>query len=71
MFIPWVKYEMQSLSMSLYNVPYVFKEKISTLVDGLSYVRTYIGDLLVIYNGSIEEYPERLNEIIDKMKRLD
>ena len=36
--------------------PDVFQEKMSSLMQDLEYVRTYLDDLLVISNGSFEEH---------------
>ena len=42
---PWGKYEMQCLPMGLCNSPDIFQEKMSTLMEDLDFVRTYIDDL--------------------------
>jgi hypothetical protein len=46
--LPWGKYEMLRLPMGLSTSPDIFQEKMSKLMIGLKFVRTYIGDLLVI-----------------------
>ena len=65
---PWGKYEMQSLPMGLCNGPDVFQEKMALLMDGLSYVRTYIDDLLVLTNGSLEDHLSKLDEVLKRMR---
>ena len=49
---PWGKYELQKLAMGLANSRDIFQEKMSTLFQDLTYVRTYIDDLLVITKGT-------------------
>jgi hypothetical protein len=39
--LPWGKYEYQRLPMGLCNSPDIFQEKMSSLMQGLEYVRTY------------------------------
>ena len=40
--LPWGKYEYQRLPMGLCNSPDIFQEKMSSLMAGLEFVRTYI-----------------------------
>ena len=49
-------YEMQALPMGLCNSPDIFQERMSELMEGLDYVRTYIDNLLVISSGTFEEH---------------
>jgi hypothetical protein len=50
--LPWGKYEYLRLPMGLANSPDIFQEKImSTLMDGLEFVRTYLDDCLVLTAG--------------------
>ena len=65
---PWGKYEMQALPMGLCNSLDIFQEKMSELLEGLDYVRTYIDDLLVISSGTFEEH---LNQLSKVLKRLE
>ena len=54
--LPWGKYEYQRTPMGLCNSPDVFQEKMSDLMNGLEFVRTYIDDLLIISKGSWEDH---------------
>ena len=54
--LPWGKYEYQKLPMGLSNSPDIFQEKISTLMAGLEFVRTYIDDLLVTAMSTWEDH---------------
>ena len=49
--LPWGKYRYKRLPMGLKNSPDIFQEKMSGLMAGLEFVRTYIDDLLVITNA--------------------
>lgn len=64
---PWGKYEMSALPMGLCNSPDIFQEKMSDLMKGLDFVRTYIDDLLVITNGTFEEHLEKLNQVLERL----
>ena len=54
--LPWGKYEYQRLPMGLSNSPDIFQDKMSTLMAGLEFVRTYIDDLLVITKSTFENH---------------
>ena len=45
---PWGKYEYLHLPMGLCNNPDIFQEKMSDLMTGLEFSRSYIDDLLII-----------------------
>ena len=66
---PWRKYEMQCLPMGLCNSPDIFQEKMSNLFADLEYVCTYIDDLLVITKGSLDNHLEKLDIILNKLRR--
>jgi len=46
--LPFGKHECQAIPMGLCNSPDIFQEKMSELMDGLAFVRTYIDDLLCL-----------------------
>ena len=66
---PWGKYEPQKLPMGLANSPDIFQEKMSTLFQDLTYVRTYIDDLLVITKGTYEDHLVKLRSVLNKLRR--
>ena len=66
--LPFGKYEYQRLPMGLCNSPDIFQEKMSTLMDGLEFVRAYIDDLLCITNGSFEDHLEKLDEVFRRLR---
>ena len=67
--LPWGKYEYQRLPMGLSNSPDIFQEKMSSLMDGLEFVRAYIDDLLVITKGSYEDHLEKLDEVLLRLRQ--
>ncbi len=66
---PFGKYEMQRLPMGLCNSPDIFQEKMSELMEGLEYVRTYIDDLLVLTKGSFEDHLEKLDRVLARLRQ--
>ena len=46
--LPWGNYRYKRLPMGLKNSPDIFQEKMSGLMAGLEFARTYIDNLLVI-----------------------
>jgi RNase H-like domain found in reverse transcriptase/Reverse transcriptase (RNA-dependent DNA polymerase) len=66
--LPWGKYEYQALPMGLCNSPDIFQEKMSELMEGLQFVRTYMDDLLVITNGSFDDHLNKLDSVLERVK---
>jgi len=62
--LPWGKYEYNALPMGLCNSPDIFQEKMSELMQGLNFVRTYIDDLLCITAGSYNDHLEKLDQVL-------
>jgi len=58
--LPFGKYEYQAIPMGLCNIPDIFQEKMSELVDGLAFVRTCIGDLLCLTKGAFSDHLEKV-----------
>ena len=75
--LPWGKYRYIRLPMGLKNSPDIFQEKMSNLMAGLEYVRTYIDDMLVITNSidSMSEseawklHLQQLNRVFQRLQR--
>ena len=55
--------------MGLCNSPDIFQEKMGDLFADLEHVRTYIDDLLVISNGTFEDHLDKLNEILNRLRK--
>ena len=47
----------------------VFQEKMANLLEGLEFVRTYLDDLLVIYNAMFEEHLSQLTTVLRRLRR--
>ncbi|MGH7974636.1 MAG: reverse transcriptase domain-containing protein, partial [bacterium] len=45
--LPWGKYKYLRLPLGVANSPDIFQDKMSALMVGLEFVRTYLDDLLV------------------------
>ena len=66
---PFGKCEMQRLPMGLCNSPDVFQEKMSKVFDGLEFVRTCIDDLLCLTKGGFDDYLEKLERILARLRQ--
>ena len=66
---PWGKYQYLRLPMGVNVSPDVFQEKMSSLMQDLEYVRTYLDDLLIISNGSFEEHLQQLGRVLQRLRR--
>ena len=55
--------------MGLCNSPDIFQEKMSELMDGLEFVRTYIDDLLCLTKGTFEDHLEKLERVFSRLQR--
>ena len=66
--LPCEKYEYQVLPMGLSNSPDIFQENMSNLFRDLEYVREYIDDLLVTSSGTFEDYLEKVDEVLKRLK---
>ena len=64
---PWGKYQYQRLPMGVNVSPDVFQEKMSKLMEGLEFVRTYLDDLLIISNGSFDDHLQQLDTVLLSM----
>jgi ribosome-interacting GTPase 1 len=66
--MPFGKYEYQRIPMGLCNSPNIFHEKMSELMEGLEFIRTYIDDLLVITKESFEDQLEKLDLVLQQLE---
>jgi hypothetical protein len=61
------KFEYQSIPMELCNSPDIFQEKISKLMDGLEFIRTYLDDLLCLTKDTFEDHLEKLDRVLSQL----
>ena len=62
--LQWGKYEYLRLPMGLVNSPNIFQGKMSTLMDGLEFVRTYLDDCLCLTSGTWKDHLEKLEQVL-------
>jgi len=66
--LPWGKYSYQRLPMGINGAPDIFQEKMSALMSGLEFVRTYIDDVLVLTKSSFQDHLEKLRQVLIKLR---
>ena len=64
---PWGKYQYQRLPMGVNVSPDIFQEKMSELMEGLEFIRTYLDDLLIISNGSFDDHLQQLDTVLHRL----
>ena len=67
--LPFGKFEYQRIPMGLCNSPDIFQEKMSELMEGLEFVRTYLDDLLCLTTGSYDDHLEKLERILIRLQQ--
>ena len=67
--LPWVKYEYNALPMGLCSSCDIFQEKMSDLMKGLEFVRTYIDDLLCITASTFEDHLAKLEKVLERIQQ--
>ena len=66
--LPWGKYEYNALPMGLCSSCDIFQEKMSELMQGLEFVRTYIDDLLCITTSTFQDHLEKLDKVLERIQ---
>ena len=66
--LPWGKYEYQRLPMGLCTSVDLFQEKMSSLMTGLDFVRTYLDDILVITKGTFSDHLIKLSFVLQRLR---
>jgi len=62
--LPFGKCECQAIPMGLCNSSDIFQEKMSKLMDGPTFVRTYIDDLLCLTKGTFSDHLENVELVL-------
>jgi Reverse transcriptase (RNA-dependent DNA polymerase) len=65
--LPFGKLEYQRIPMGLCNSPDIFQEKMSELMEGLEFVRTYLDDLLCLTKDTFEDHLEKLDRVLSRL----
>ena len=66
--LPWGKFEYNALPMGLCSSCDIFQEKMSDLMQGLDFVRTYIDDLLCITSSTHDDHLSKLDKVLEKVQ---
>ena len=64
---PWGKYSYLRLPMGISCAPDIFQEKMSTLMETLEYVKTYIDDLLIITKSDFDDHLAKLRKVLRRL----
>merc|ERR1712115_31318 len=67
--LPWGKYEYNALPMGLCSSCDIFQEKMSELMQGIEFVRTYIDDLLCITTSSFQDHLTKLDQVLERIEK--
>jgi hypothetical protein len=67
--LPWGKYSYEKLPMGLCNSPDIFQEKMSLLMDGLEFCRTYLDDLLVTTKLDFKDHLKCVGLVLDRIQK--
>lgn len=65
---PFGKYEYLALPMGVSVSPDIFQHRMSSLMDGLTFVRTYLDDLLTITKGSFDDHLQKLHIVLERLR---
>jgi len=63
------KCEHQAIPMGLCNSPDIFQEKMSKLMDGLAFVRTYIDYLLCLTKGTFSDHLKKAELVLQRLQK--
>ena len=66
--LPWGKYSYMRLPMGISGSPDFFQEKMTSLMQSLEYVRTYIDDLLIISSGTYDDHLLKVEEVLTRLQ---
>ena len=65
--LPWGKYSYLRLPMGIAGSPDFFQEKMSSLMQTLSYIKVYLDDLLVITKSTYDDHLEKLKVVLSRL----
>ena len=57
--------------MGVCNSPDIFQDKMSSLMQHLNFVRTYLDDLLIITNASFKDHLEKLGTVLKRLQQAN
>ena len=65
---PWGKYSYNRLPMGFGGSADIFQAQMMDLMASLDYVRAYIGDLLIITRGTIEDHISKTETVLTRLR---
>ena len=68
--LPWGKYSYLRLPMGITGSPDFFQEKMSSLMQTLSYIKVYLDDLLVITKSTYDDHLEKLKVVLSRLRNV-
>ena len=68
---PWGKYKYLRMPMGISCAPDIFQERMSYLMEGLEFARTYLDDLLCLTKGSFDTHLEHIEEILIRLRNAN
>ena len=66
--LPWGKYLYLRLPMGIAGSPDFFQEKMSSLMQTLTYIKVYLDDLLVITKSKYEDHLKKLQVVLSRLQ---
>jgi Reverse transcriptase (RNA-dependent DNA polymerase) len=64
---PWGKYKYKCLAMGIMVAPDVFQNVMSKLTQGMTYVKTYLDDLLILTNNNFQDHLTKLEMVLARL----
>ena len=68
---PWGKYKYIRLPMGIMCAPDIFQEKMSNLMEGLEFARTYLDDLLCLSKGTFDEHLKDVETVLIRFQKAN
>ena len=68
---PWGKYKYLRLPMGIMCAPDIFQEKMSNLMEGLEFARTYLDDLLCLSKGNFDEHLKDVETVLIRLQKAN
>ena len=68
---PWGKYKYLRLPMGIMCAPDIFQEKMSNLMEGLEFARTYLDDLLCLSKGNFNEHLNDVERVLIRLQKAN
>ena len=67
---PFGRYAYLRLPMGIKCAPDIFQDKMSELMVGLEFVRTYLDELLVLSNSTFEDHLIQIDKVLAQLEKI-